>query len=371
MVRSARKSSLSRLASCKIALVLLILLSGCAFEDIDRRAFVTSIGLDSPDTAGSTYKLTIKISLAKGDPKKIGSDFVLLHVNCNSISEGLDKLRSMSDKKLEYGHVKAIMFSEDIAKKDISLPIDYFMKRADIQKIAYMGIGKPSAYELLRFKPKEEAVASSYLFYTFERSRTQSPYVYAVPLYDASRRIMTPGLDLTLPVMDYERGNLHVDRMALFHNKQLKLVLRSEESMLLKLMTTGIRKDTFVVKTEDGSYSITTEKGTSTYQLDHGNDGATAKIAIKLRGALIEREDHAEAVTDAIKQAIAKESKAHIESEVRKLLIKMRDAGVDPLGFGLRYRARQFHHAKETAVWNGIYPKLEFQVHASVKDDDS
>ncbi|SEO01646.1 germination protein, Ger(x)C family [Paenibacillus sp. OV219] len=354
-----------------MVLLMLFLLCGCAFEDIDRRAFVTSIGLDPPKAAGSKYNLTIKISLAKGDPESIGSDFVLLHVNCNSISEGLDKLRSMSDKKLEYGHVKALMFGEAIVKDDISQPVEYFMKRADIQKIAYMGIGKPSAYELLKFKPKEEAVASSYLFYSFERSRTQSPYVYAVPLYDASRRILTPGLDLTLPVMEYERGNLHVDRIALFHKKQYKLELTSDESKLLKLMTTGFRDDTFALKTKNGSYSITTEKGTSSYQLAIGNGGATAIVDIKLRGTLIERLGNAEAVTEEVKLPIMKETKAQIESQVRKLLIKMRDEGVDPLGFGLRYRARKFHHAKETEEWNGIYPRLKFDVRVSVKNMDS
>lgn len=367
MVCTKKKSGI--IAAC--FLFLLLPLSGCAFEDIDRRAFVTSIGLDQSEDENKKYSLILKISLSKGDPKVIGSHFMLLKVNCNSISEGLDHLRAMSDKKLEYGHVKVLLFGESIAKKDISLAVDYFMRRPDIQKIAYLGIGKPTVNELLKFKPKEEAVAGSYLFYTFERSRIQSPYVYAVPLYDAHRRITTPGLDLTLPVMEYQHGDLEINEIALFDKKQLKKELTSDESKLLKLLMTGVHNDTLTLKTKTGIFSVTTEKGKTDYKLVVDQGKAAVIMKIKMKGALVEKLDDSGVITEDQITALEKAAEAQVQNKARQLLIKLRDEHLDPLGFGLRYRARHWNHSNDRKTWSVTYPELEFQVNVnySIKED--
>ncbi|WP_236587817.1 Ger(x)C family spore germination protein [Tumebacillus amylolyticus] len=362
------RSSKSRVrVACALVLFLLLPLSGCAFEDIDRRAFVTSIGLDQSEVTGKKYSLILKISLAKGDPKTIDSNFTLLKVNCNSISEGLDHLRSMSDKKLDFGYVKALLFGEGVAKQEIPLAVDYFMRRPDIQKIAYLGVGKPNAYEMLKFKPKEEAVAGSYLFYTFERSCTQSPFVYAVPLYDAFRRINTPGLDLTLPVLELQQGVLQINKISLFDKKRWQEELTPEESKLLKLLTTGIRNDTFTLKAKNSTYSVSTEKGNTTYQLVEGNAFTTAILTIKMQGALVERLDESGVVTEEMKHALEKQAEDQFQKKVSRLLIKMRNKSVDPLGFGLRYRSRHLNHTQDLQTWSTVYPHLKFQVLANYK----
>lgn len=328
---------------------------------------MTSIGIDSSEVKDKKYSVILKISMSKGDPKVIGSDFLMLQVNCNSISEGLDLLRAMSDKKLEYGHVKVLLFGEEVARKDISLAVDYFMRRPDIQKIAYLGVGKPNAYELLRFKPKEEAVAGSYFFYAFERSRMQSPFVYAVPLYDASRRITTPGLDLTIPVMAYVHDDLQINQIALFDKKKLKVELASDESKLLKLLIAGVHNDTLTLKTKDGVFSVTTEDGESDYKLAIGQGKAKAFFSIKMKGALIERMDDSGVITEDIKKTLEQKAEEQLQKNVLQLLIKLKEEGLDPLGFGLRYRSRHWDHSNEVKSWSAIYPELEFQVKVQYK----
>ncbi|NIK71783.1 Ger(x)C family germination protein [Paenibacillus sp. BK720] len=348
---------------------MVVTLSGCAFEDIDRRAFVTSIGLDPSEDKDKKYTVILKVSMSKGDPKNIGSEFLLLKVNCNSISEGLERLRSMSDKKLEYGHVKVLLFGEEVARKDISLAVDYFMRRPDIQKIAYLSVGKPNSYELLKYKPKEEAVAGSYFFYTFERSRKQSPFVYAVPLYDASRRITTSGLDLTMPVVTYEHDALQINRIALFDKKQMKEELTSEESRLLKLLISGVHNDTLTLKTPNGDYSVTSEEGSAGFKLiaGQGHGKPMAVFSIRMRGALIEKLDDSAVISDDVKLALAKQAEEQIKSKAQQLLVKLRDERLDPLGLGLRYRARHFDHSNDLRTWSTLYPELEFQVNVKYK----
>nr|WP_243865276.1 Ger(x)C family spore germination protein [Paenibacillus lupini] len=361
----AKKKS-SRLTATN-AVLILILLSGCAFEDIDRRAFVTSIGVDASEVKNKKYAVVIKISMSKGDVKVIGSDFILLKVNCNSISDGLDQLRAMSDKKLEYGHVKILLFGEGVAKKDIAMAIDYFMRRPDIQKIAYLGIGKPNAYQLLKFKPKEEAVAGSYFFYTFQQSLKHSPYVYAVTLYDASRRIMTPGLDLTIPVMAFQGKDLQINQIALFDKKQLEVELSSEESKILKMLTSGLYNDTLSLKTSNGVYSVTTEKGKANYKITLSQGKPIVIFSIKLKGGLIERLDDAEVITEDIKNSLAKIAEQQIQKKVYELLIKLREENLDPIGFGLRYRSRHFDHSNDTESWSAFYPELDFKIQVKYK----
>ncbi len=58
-----------------------------------------------------------------------------------------------------------------------------------------------------------------------------------------------------------------------------------------------------------------------------------------------------------------------LNEQMERLLYKIRDSGVDPYGFGLRYLARSFGQTKEWDAWKQAYPHVGFRVDSKIVID--
>ena len=56
-----------------------------------------------------------------------------------------------------------------------------------------------------------------------------------------------------------------------------------------------------------------------------------------------------------------------VEVAIEALLYKIRDAKVDPYGFGLHYLGQHFGNEKDWAYWQSVYPEVNFEVETHVK----
>ncbi|KYD05818.1 hypothetical protein B4102_3140 [Heyndrickxia sporothermodurans] len=48
----------------------------------------------------------------------------------------------------------------------------------------------------------------------------------------------------------------------------------------------------------------------------------------------------------------------------------MQKEGVDPIGFGMRYRSRHFN-TNDWEEWQHLYPNIKFKVHSNVQIEDT
>ncbi|GED25369.1 hypothetical protein BAG01nite_14710 [Brevibacillus agri] len=48
------------------------------------------------------------------------------------------------------------------------------------------------------------------------------------------------------------------------------------------------------------------------------------------------------------------------------VLRKLQTLGVDPIGFGLRYRATHYEREKDWERWKAIYPRLDWQIKVNI-----
>ena len=110
-----------------IALAPLFLLSGCSAHNIDRLAYVISIGFES----GQKEKLKISFEIStptnsgsgsttsnSGSSEK-SSNSSIVSVECSSIDDGITKLNSYLRKSVDLSHCNIIVFSEELAVKGL------------------------------------------------------------------------------------------------------------------------------------------------------------------------------------------------------------------------------------------------------------
>lgn len=350
---------------CIVALVLflmIVLLPGCAYKPIDKRAFITAIGIDESNTPGKELKIILKISLSKGDPKTTGGSFTLLTLDANSISTAISLLKSRTDKELVYGHIKAILIGENVAKKDIRPLLDFFMRNPSIHKASYLSVAKPTAYEVLQFNPPEEQVTGSFVSSLFTTTGSESPYIKEVTLFDAYRRVTEAGIDIAMPVIEANEKNLQVDKIALFNKKNIQMALTPEESQIFRLLTKGIHTGHIRLKTNDGTYDVDIANGKTKFKLKQGQEETLAVFRINLNGYISEKMEYQETLSEKILRELEMQAENKIQVDVKHLLQKIQKKELDPIGFGLRYRSRHLNPNKDELKWNDIYPQLEFQV---------
>ncbi len=313
------------------------LLSGCTFKDIDKRAFVTSIGIDQSEISDKKYKVMIKVAIPKGDPKEPESDFVILSSNSDSITEGLSLMKSQIDKELDFGHNSTLLIGEQLAKSNIQPILEYFVRRPDIQKTSYVSVAKPTAFDVLNFKPPEEMVTGSFLKSFYDFSKTESPYIDSLFLFDAYRRETEDGINIAMPIVEKIKSQLEVDQIALFNKYKMLMELSSNESETFRLLTTGIYNGNLNIRNKNGMYILNLEKGKSKYKLIDKNKSIKVNYTIMIKAIIEEKIDGLAIISEREMKDLRKQVEDKINTESTNLLKNIKKKDIDPIGFGLKY----------------------------------
>ncbi|NOU83621.1 Ger(x)C family spore germination protein [Paenibacillus sp. LMG 31459] len=355
----------------KGAVFLLLLLvcmtvTGCNFKDIDRRIFVVAIGID-PGKVEGTFKVSLKLAIPQGDVTKIDEKMQILTEESESISEALRRMKSKVEKELDYVHCKSLILGEQIAAKDIRHVTDWAVRRRDIQLILNFAVGRPGALEVLQVKPPSERIPSNSLILAMSGQGTESPFISSVYSYQLMRSIYENGIDPILPIIEAQgEEQFLIDKIALLDKKKIKLVLTPDETRLFNLLSRSNLRTNFPAHLGGGMYQYYTESSSSSYRIvTQQEDNPYIRYNIKIR-AILEENSTEDMVTHHMLKEIGESGAAELSKAVTALLIKIRDSGMDPMGWGLHYGARHWNNDTEMAVWESLYPRLKFQVKADV-----
>jgi spore germination protein KC len=209
-----------------LLLLLLLFLSlftieGCGYKDIEKRFFVVSIGFDKPSNSNNLYKMTLKLAIPKSDPKNKSDQFILLSEEAKSISEATRLFKAETDKELDFTHAKLIILGEQLLEESIEPIIDWSIRRRDIQGVAWVAIGKPSANAVLA---------------------SESEFTVSTFLFDFFRKSYEKGFQAILPMIEVKENTFTIKKAAIFDKFVKKLILSPNETKLLNLLMTGFNK---------------------------------------------------------------------------------------------------------------------------------
>jgi spore germination protein KC len=349
-----------------LLLLICMTVTGCNFKDIDRRIFVVAIGID-PGKVEGTFKVSLKLAIPQGDVTKIDEKMQIITEESESISEALRRMKSKVEKELDYVHCKSLILGEQIAAKDIRHVTDWAVRRRDIQLILNFAVGRPGALEVLQVKPPSERIPSNSLILAMSGQGTESPFISSVFSYQLMRSIYENGIDPILPIIEAQgEEQFLINKIALLDKNKIKLVLTPDETRLFNLLSRSNLRTNFPAHLGGGMYQYYTESSSSSYRIvTKQKDNPYIRYNIKIR-AILEENSTEDMVTHHMLKEIGESGAAELSKAVTALLIKIRDSGMDPMGWGLHYGARHWNNDTEMAVWESLYPRLKFQVKADV-----
>jgi spore germination protein KC len=308
----------------------------------------------------------IKVAVPNSDPKSPESKFLILTTNTNTITEGLSLMKSKFDLQLVFGHTSSIILGERIAKSNIQPLLEFFVRRPDFKMTSYLSVAKPNAFEVLNFKPEEEQIAGSILKSFFDYSKTESPYINTSFLFDAYRRETENGIDIAMPIIEANKTQLVVDKIALFNKYKMIMELNQNESEIYRLLTTGIYNGNLNIRNKDVMYAINLEKGKAKYKITDKKKKIKANYTIKVKAIVEEKVDGLGLVNKSEKSKIKKQVQDKLNTETINLLTKIKKNNIDPIGFGLRYLSRN-SDKKTNQEWDNMYSNLKFDIKSTVE----
>lgn len=337
---------------------LFLVIGGCGYKDIDKRFFVVGMGIDKESASSSLYKVTLKIAIPPEKPSAGTNDAEMLSAESDSITGAIRLIQSKLDKELDFNHAKAIIFGKAVAEKDITEILDWFIRRRDIQGIAYMAIGMPSAEDVLSIKTKSERLAGNSLFLYFGRTGTESPYVITEYLFDFYRRLSESGIDPILPIIEAEGDRNTISTAAVFKDGQMKLALTPTETSILNAFFGGISKIDIEIEENGEHFFLFTDSVKMDYQIVKGRY-PFIRIECKMSVTI---EESKQPTTDKEMKHLEQLAEREISQRILRVVKKFQKQEVDPIGFGLRYRANHSNNHDEWEKWKELYPLIEFKV---------
>lgn len=342
-------------------------LTGCGFKDIDKRLFVVSVGVDP--AKNSSKKFLISLKFAVPIVEKVSNEFFIISQEGDTIAEAVRIIKSKVDKEIDFSHAKLVVYNEELLKTKLNPNLYYwFIRRRDFQETSWVAIGKPSALEVLKVKPKSERLPSNALFLSLGRDGTETSYVIPEFLFDFKKRFNEKGLDPLIPIIIAKKDIFEINTVALLDKKRLKLNLQPIETMILNFFLTENPKTALKVENGDQSFVIDTQAVKAKYKLITENQKQPyIKVDFSIDGRI---EEALFSVNNKDLDKYEKTANEYVKMQVNAILVKMQKADIDPIGFGLHYRGRHIER-NDWETWQRLYPKIKFKVNVDVKISDT
>jgi len=363
------KIPIQRLGRPFLATVLalsLILQSGCGFKDIDKRIFVLSIGIDHTDNEKKPYKVILKLAVPSRSLKESGTKYTYLTKESESFASAIRLLKTHVDKELDFGHAKVIVLGEKILHHDLADITDFFLRRRDIQTIAWLAIGTPTAESVLKAEPASEMASSHALFNLFDQTGVESSYITSTYLFDFHRKMLETGIDPVLPVLksSKKKKKIIVNSTALLTKNRAPIKLSPQETKLYNLMTNNVQKLDIIVKKDKLLYTVSIDTAKTNFKIiTKPKHKPVLKLDVTMKGIIEESNQH---MNPKKLDTYSKYTSKKVEKQITALLTRFQENGADPLGLGVRYKATHLHTRDTYKEWKKLYSEISFDVNVKI-----
>ncbi|WP_252504253.1 Ger(x)C family spore germination protein [Sporosarcina sp. Marseille-Q4943] len=354
---------------CLAAVIFLTMLlqSGCAFKDIDKRIFVVAIGIDPSEKVRGGFKVTLQLAKPIGNIKQeSGPTYSYLTHDADSVAVAVHDLETRVDKVLELGHNRIIIIHKDLLTKDIDTFMDFFTRRGDIQMITYVAVADKTAEEVVTFEPEIEAPASISLYNYFDNTGTESPYIVTTFLYEFRREVLGKGIDTVIPVIgiDEENQEYQINKSIVLRTGGKTLELTPEETKYLNSLVHKAYGFSYKIEEDDLVMVLNFNEIRMNYKLILNDGEPRVDMNITKVGFVGESSKR---LNNKHLKKYNKIAAKEIKKIVEDLLVKLQENDVDPFGFGLRYQATRLSGKDVWPRWERIYPDINFNVKVDIE----
>ncbi len=356
--------------------ILLSILPGCwDLEEVDRRAFATTVGIDTnPD---HQVFLTVQIPIPQkmlppgaggaGVTALEGKNFTTASVIGQSVGNAFHELQTKTSRRLVIQQNKSIIIGEDAARMGISELIDWFSRsaKAPPQALVFITNGK-SARDILTFS-SPQMVLPGLEFITAGLSAVKYDRTYFIPVWKFAQKILYKIKDAYAPLIDVgpKEGNYQISGLAVFNGTKMAGKLDAKECQCFGILT-GQLSSGGMSFGEGLKVSLRNVQGrTEIKVIPRGGQFPDFVVKTMTTASLDERTDQKTNLDGKEIEALENQIAQSLKARLNALISKLQALNADVIDFGEQFRIQQPKIWEETD-WKKIFPKVPFQVAVKV-----
>lgn len=349
------------------AFLVISLVSGCGTVQIENRAFVTAIGLD---TAGegpeAKYLVTVEIFRpGTMQPHTQEPPVIIQSVEAENFQTALEQLQARLARKITLAHLSLVVVGEDAAKQfDFRQIADYFQRHPEVQmRTRLLAVQNGQALDILKTEPLFEDYISEELVGMAE----MWPYLSLTrrnPFFGFVGDLRTTGGRGLLPrVMKTDEGEIIIRHGgAVFDNYKLVGWLSNNEIQAANWLLENTQVPV-TGRLEDSDYSYLVNRSRVKIIPEAENEQIRFKVSIMTDGILRQQQSSHIDMSDpeninrletVFAQAIANQTQSAIDKA-------QQDFGIDYLGFESALR-RHLPRVSENIEWEENFPNIPVTV---------
>jgi spore germination protein KC len=215
-------------------ILLIVTTMGCWDQmEMDKRAYILCLGIDDYDEKkcdtisirdedAPKYNFCFEIATLKvsksGERSSQGDESFSVTVGAHSIVQSIDILETTVENPAIMSHLRAVIISEDVAKKGIIGMSDYLLRDPEVRRITYIFVSKGSAADILDFKPDISGTVGGFLS-ELTLNSVSSSLILSEDNLDAISHSLTNNLDFLIPKLQMTNNRLICKGAAIMNKK--------------------------------------------------------------------------------------------------------------------------------------------------------
>lgn len=352
-----------------IIILIPLLLSGCwDLEEVDRRAFATTIGIDALPRDKVMISVQIPLSQKMLPPgtksEGEGKIFSTLSLAGTTVSDAFNHLQTRSYLDLVIQQNKSIIIGTDAARRGVEPLLDFLVRNPKAPPQAFIFVAKNySAKEILSFAPIERTLPGLMLG---RSAQTVVKYnrTFFIPVWQFGQKLVHETKDPYAPLIsiDPDEGVFITDGLAVFDQDRLSGELNGEETQMAGIIIGIIKKGTLTVPIPQGKIVFRNISSQSRLKVVLKNNRPLFGLKIDLYGEIDEMVGwghHEIGPTDI--RNLERNVKREIAPKITAVIHKLQSFNSDILNFGEQLRVQHLQ-VWNRIDWKKVYPTADFQV---------
>ncbi|HEX3046749.1 MAG TPA: Ger(x)C family spore germination protein [Bacillota bacterium] len=368
-----------------ILLAFLFTLSGCwDLTEVDRRTFVTTIGIDAITPQETSVMVQIPLpqrmlpSSATGRGNVQGKQFSVTSITARSVNDALNILQTKTYYELVVEQNKSIIIGAAAAQRGVESLLEYFIRnpKAPPQALVFV-TPRHTAAEVLSFEPAQETLPGLQ-FSGAAQSAAKYDRTYFTSVGQFMSRAFHTATDAFAPLIDIdEKEGMYIEAgLAAFDGFHLAGELDMEETQMYGLIS-GLMKAGNMTLTLPGNQilslrNVTAHPAKIKVNLPSVKNTASMEgtpffsVQVNIYGSLSELRDGHKEIKPAQRRRLELAMQKVLAPKMSKLIEKLQSFNSDIINFGEEFRVQHQEEWKKQP-WKQIFPKVRFKVTVKAK----
>ncbi|SFD82376.1 spore germination protein [Paenibacillus catalpae] len=356
-----------------LVVTILIMLPGCDYRILERIGFTYAASYD----AAPENQVEIGISIPRADPT---IDLVReLHSAVGKSSKDARvKFANETDLLLVNGQIRVLLYSEALARKDLSNEINSILRDTSISPLVKISLVNGNAKDMLFKDYKQHLSTDKYINRLLEKASTNNR-IPKTTLYEFERDYYDDGIDPIAPILKEQAEDITVDGIGLFRGYKYIGKIYNKDVLLFSILRGKFKKgdmglDLDSVRDNDGSHEyimFTSVVSNRAVHVKHNANGPIhVTIAANFKGSIHEYIGDLKLSKDADRHQVEKKVSEILSERGNRLVKQLQQYNVDSLGIGMHVRNSMSYEAWKALNWSEEYPriKVDCQIHFKAKD---